>query len=557
MSLGQAFGQNGVVRFKQSTITVSEGIGVALINLERTGTDSGTQVTFQTEAVSAVEGVDYFPVSETYSFAGTERDVSIAIQIYDNTQQQGDRQLKLILSNPVNLNLGTPSEITITIADNDELTTPGFGAAGTNIFQGVYALATNSTGSAIAGGLFRTFNGASYQNLARILSAGNLDPSFTPGAGPDAQVWALAVQSDDRILIGGDFQNVDGTPRAHIARLTSTGAVDTSFNPGTGADNQVSSIELQSNGQILIAGQFSNYNATARSDVALLNSNGTLDTSFNAVTPTSFFGSTARRQGDQILVGGSVYGTGANVTNSLMRFNLSGGRDTSFQVSIGDIFYNQIYDILVLPDFKILICGNFLGVNGMNSSGIARLNANGTLDSSFNVGSGSDDTIIRMRRQTDGKIVIVGVFTRFDNQPRSGIARLNENGSIDTTFSSGAGADDFVYDAVLLANGDTLAGGAFGKFDGYDRFRLAELDLNGALTTSPISIKSFNLETGSNLRLNLAVEPGRSFRILSAPSLSGWTPVLTNSTARKSFEAVLPANAGKDFFRVEQAFDTP
>ncbi|MBI1177314.1 hypothetical protein GC207_07730 [bacterium] len=555
--LTSAFGQTGVVRFKQSAVTVSEGIGVALIDLERTGADAGTQISFQTEAISAVEGVDYFPVSETYSFAGTETSVSIAVQIYDNTQKQGDRQFKLTLSNPVDLTIDTPSEVTITIADNDELTVPGFGAAGTNIFQGIYALGTNSTGSIIAGGVFRTFNGTLRKNLARVLPSGELDPSFTPGSGPDRQVWALAVQPDDHILISGDFQNIDVIPRNRIARLTDTGTVDASFNPGTGADNQVSSIELQSNGQILIAGQFANYNGTPRSDVALLNSSGTLDLSFNAVTPDSFFGSTARRQGDHFLVGGFVYGTGANVTNSLMRFDSAGNRDTGFQVSVGDIFYNQVYDILVLPDQKILICGNFLGVNGMNSSGIARLNSNGSFDSSFDVGTGADDTVLHMQRQTDGKILVAGVFTTFDGQPRSSIARLNENGSLDTSFDPGAGADDFVYDALPLADGGTLAGGAFDSFDGYDRFRLAELDANGALRTNPISISSYQLEAGQNLRLNLKVEPGRRFRILSAPTLAGWNPIITNSTARSSYEAVLPASSDHDFFRIEQAFDTP
>lgn len=557
LAVSPARAQSGIVRFKQAAVTVSEGVGVALVELERTGVDSGTQITFQTEALSAVAGVDFFPVAETYSFAGTESTVSVQVQIFDNTQWQADRQFKLTLSNPVNLTIGTPAEVVITIADNDELASPGMGAAGTNIFQGIYALGTNSTGAVIAGGVFRTFNGALKKNLARILPGGELDPSFDPGTGPDRQVWALAVQPDDQILLGGDFQNINGMSRARIARLTSTGAVDTSFNPGSGADNQVSSVELQGNGQVLIAGQFSNYNGTPRSDVALLNSNGSLDTSFNAVTPDSFFGGTARRQGNQIIVGGFVYGTGANVTNSLMRFDLTGQRDTSFQVSVGDIFYNQVYDIIVQPDLKILICGNFFGVDGNSSSGIARLNADGTFDSSFKVGSGSDDTILRMKRQTDGRLIVLGVFHHFDGMPRSGIARLNENGSLDMTFDSAAGANDYVYDALPLADGGTLVGGAFSRFNGYDRFRLAELDANGALRTAPVAITSYALESGPSLHLNLAVEPGRDFRISSSPLLNGWSPVVTNTTARRSFEAILPATAGKDFFRVEQAFDTP
>jgi len=552
-----AHAQDGVVRFTSASVTVSEGVGIVIVELARTSPGTGAQVAFQSVAQTAVAGVDFHPVGETYAFDADDLTVPLAIQIFDNPQREADRQFKLTLSNPVNLTLGSPAEIVITIADNDETHTPGRGAAGTNIFQGIYALGTNSSGAIVAGGNFRTFNGSPRNHLARVLPSGELDATFTPGSGPDRQVWAVGVQPDDRLLIGGEFQTIDGTPRARVARLTDSGTVDPTFDPGTGADDVVESIELQGNGQILIGGRFTNYNGIARPDVALLNTDGTLDETFNAVTPASFFGDVARRHGEHILVGGFVAGPGANVQNSLMRFNLSGVRDAAFQVSVGDIFFNQVYDIVVQPDLKILIAGSFFGVNGVPSSGVARLNANGTFDNGFNVGAGANDTVIRLHRQADGRLITAGVFLTFAGVPRSGIARLNSNGSLDLTFDPGRGANDFVYNALPLADGGTLAVGAFSQFDGYDRFRLAVLDADGALVTEPLRLFSPPAGPAAGVRLEMSVEPGRDFRLLTSTTLTNWTPVLTNWTARRSFELNRPAAAPREFFRLEQAFTAP
>ncbi len=549
--------QDGIVRFRQGTLTVSEGVGIAVVELERTSTTAGAQVTVQSAAQTAVPGVDFHSIQEIYVFAPNETLVSLAIQIFDNTLMQSDRQFQLTLSNPVNLVPGSPATAQITIADNDDALSPGRGAAGTNLFQGVYAIGTNSSNALIVGGSFRTYNGAQRPQLTRLLPSGELDPAFDAGSGPDGQVWAVVVQPDERVLVGGAFTHIAGLPRSRIARLESTGGIDSTFNPGAGADALVESIELQANGQILIAGPFGSYNGTPRTDVALLNADGSLDNTFNAVTPTSFFGDVARRHGDHILVGGAVAGPGANVQNSLMRFNLAGVRDSSFQVSVGDIFFNQVFDLVVQPDSRIVIAGSFLGVNGVPSSGVARLNANGTIDPGFSVGSGADDTVIRIKLLEDGRFLVSGVFLRFNGQPRSGIARLNANGSLDLTFNPGAGANDYVYNTLPLADGGALVAGAFSQFDGYDRFRLAELNSNGSLKTQPLRFVETSPAPGANLQLRLAVEPGRDFRLLTSSTLGGWSPVSTNRTARRTFEMPRPAAEPREFFQIEQAFEAP
>src|SRR5262245_39430326 len=112
--------------------------------------------------------------------------------------------------------------------------------------------------------------------------SGSIDSSFVLHTNEvNNWVWAVVVQPDGKILIAGDFTSVHGVPRNRIARLLSDGSLDTSFDPGSGADTTVNCMALQSDGKILIGGSFSSINGTSRSHFARLNSNGSLDTGFS------------------------------------------------------------------------------------------------------------------------------------------------------------------------------------------------------------------------------------------------------------------------------------
>lgn len=107
---------------------------------------------------------------------------------------------------------------------------------------------------------------------------------------PNSSVSAIAVQPDGKILIGGYFFEYNRSPAANLVRLNPDGSVDATFNiGGTGLGNAqyVSTIALQSNGQILIGGFFREYNGTATNSLARFNSDGSLDMSFAANLGTS------------------------------------------------------------------------------------------------------------------------------------------------------------------------------------------------------------------------------------------------------------------------------
>src|SRR5258708_7116446 len=101
---------------------------------------------------------------------------------------------------------------------------------------------------------------------------GSVDPSFDPGTGVDQSVFAIAIQSDGRIVIGGDFTTVNGTPRKGVARLNSNGSLDSGFDPGTGPNDLVSAVAVQGD-KIIIGGYFTAVSGTNQGYVARLNSN--------------------------------------------------------------------------------------------------------------------------------------------------------------------------------------------------------------------------------------------------------------------------------------------
>ena len=115
----------------------------------------------------------------------------------------------------------------------------------------------------------------------QLLQAQALDATFDPGAGANSIIHSVAIQSDDKILIGGDFTTYDGTSRNHIARLNADGSLDTGFDPGAGANNGVRSVALDADGKILIGGFFREYDGTAINRIARLNADGSLDAGFD------------------------------------------------------------------------------------------------------------------------------------------------------------------------------------------------------------------------------------------------------------------------------------
>lgn len=164
--------------------------------------------------------------------------------------------------------------------DSTDVIDAGFNV-GTGFDNSVFGLALQSDSKILVAGAFANFNGSGQSRIARLNTNGSIDATLVIGTGLDNAAYAVAVQSDGKILVGGSFTNYNGTGRAGLVRLNSNGTVDNTFTIGSGFDAAVRSIVIQPDGKIIAGGDFTTYNEQSRKHLVRLNSDGTIDKSFN------------------------------------------------------------------------------------------------------------------------------------------------------------------------------------------------------------------------------------------------------------------------------------
>ena len=340
---------------------------------------------------------------------------------------------------------------------------------------------------------------------------GDLDTSFNPGNGAGGDypgVLTIAIQPDAKIVIGGSFTLYDNQPRSYIARVNADGSLDTSFDPGSGADNGVESIVVQADGKIVLVGDFNSYNGVERHSIARVNANGTLDSSYDPgvrYSASTRLRSAALQPDGKLLIGsGAKFTPASDPLPAIERINPDGSLDSGFTASSA-VNNGVVYSIVLQPDGKIIVGGFF----PLADRSVYRLNSDGSLDSTFvsPTHSSSGGQVFTMALQPDGKIIVAGQFNTYGGLSRNHIARLNADGSHDTTFAPGAGAElpgyrGFIETLSLQADGRMVIGGHFTQYDGVPRSRIARVNPDGSLDTS------FDPGTGaSDMVLATAIQP--------------------------------------------------
>ena len=171
------------------------------------------------------------------------------------------------------------------------------------------------------------------------LRAGEQDPAFpTWRTGFDSKVYAVAVQPDGKTLVGGSFARLHGwTGSPGLVRLNADGSLDTTFNAACtsscGFVGVVSALAVQSNGKIIVGGGFTTYNGSAVNRIARLNTDGSLDTTFNAASTVGFNSSVnavALQADGKIIAGGGFTTYRNSAANYIVRLNADGSLDTTF-----------------------------------------------------------------------------------------------------------------------------------------------------------------------------------------------------------------------------------
>jgi uncharacterized delta-60 repeat protein len=371
---------------------------------------------------------------------------------------------------------------------------------GTSFNSNNFALGLQNDGGILVSGNFTQFNFVNINRICRLDSNGSLDTSFVVGTGFNSVAFDCLIQPDGSIIFGGIFTTYNGTPINRICRILPNGNIDTSFTIGGGFSNAVTTLALQPlDNKILVGGVFTSFNGTPRNYICRLNPNGTNDATFNI--GTGFNGGVETiclLPSGKILVGGNFTSFNGTPTNYICRLNSDGTLDTTFNVG-GSGFSNtvsnpiNVRDIKLQSTGKLIVAGIFGSYNGVSVKKICRLFDDGTLDTTFNIGSvgptPSFAYIFTIAIQSDDKIIIGGQFTQINNINYRGICRLEPDGDIDSTFIVGNGFNNSgeIQRILIQPDNKILVTGSFQQYGdapndfsdwGISTFAYADVNIN-------------------------------------------------------------------------------
>lgn len=321
---------------------------------------------------------------------------------------------------------------------------------------------------------------------------GNIDATFNTncGSGTNGAIYSLDIQPDGKIILGGNFTNFNAFADGNLDRILPSGGIDGTFIVGTGFDGYVDQINVLSSGKILAAGGFLNVQGNSNSFIGMLNSDGTVNSIFAGIGTNSYVKDFIELPTGKIMIGGQFLTyAGSNMPYLGIIYD-SGNVDAVTNIGSGP---NGSVNGIVGTTNHSFLFGNFSSYDGHNTNGIVKIFHDGTFDSSFDCGSGPNSEISCLVVQNDGKIIVGGSFSSFNGINCNGLVRLNTNGSVDASFNIGTGFSDYVKDAVIQPDGKIIVVGNFNQYNGVNRSKIVRLLPNGTL--DPV----FNPGTGFNL----------------------------------------------------------
>ncbi len=446
----------------ETNLDVDEQCGVARVMVQRQFSSVGTvSVDYATSDGSALSGSDYYQVSGTLTWAdGDMSDKTIIIPVSPDVVAEGSEEFTLTLSGVIGGKIDSgASTATVTLLDAGQRITlfaPGF------FNSAVYAIEPLGNGKVLVGGNIGSGIGAAsdIRHFARLNVDGSVDTSFVTGTGFNNYVRDIAVQDDEKIVVGGDFTSYNGTTCNRVVRLNSDGTVDGSFVTAmrTAADGDVRSVAVEVSGTILVGGLFDNFAGSAANGLVRLNSSGVpaaaLALPFSAGATVE---SVLAEPDGKITVGGNF--TIGGTHRDIARLTSTGAQDGSFNAGSGS--NGGIYSVARMSDGKYVLGGYFTTYNGTSAVRCCRINANGSLDNTFS-NVGFDSSVRRVAAQPDGKTLAGGFFSA----PANRLERLTSSGTVDGTFDQGTGPAGSVYEIALDDGGSIWVGGNFFSYNG-------------------------------------------------------------------------------------------
>ncbi len=442
------------VSFSQTSYDVDEAGGSLAVVLKRENNAAGAvSVTLSTSDGTATAPADFAAVNTVVNWAdGDAAPKTVNIPIVADAVAEGSESFTLTLSGISGGIILGSSSITASIREP--------GAADSSFAHGFL----NNSGSireivvqpdgrlAFVG---RASNVAStpVNGVGRLEANGVLDTAFIGGSGSNLlPVYAIARQADGKLVIAGGFTTIHGVSRNRVARLNSDGSLDGSFDPGTGPDGVVNDVVIRPDGRIVLGGYFLNVSGSPRRGVAQLHADGSLDTGFLA-TPISGIVEMeveclALQADGGLLVGGQIYSGFATIfpggfSSGMLKLGSTGAVDTTFNIgtgahtpgSVGSL--RRVWSIAVQADGRVVAGGDFTAFNGTSVNRIVRLGSNGAVETAFTtaVGTGADESVRSIYVQGDGKILLGGQMTSLAGASRDRVGRLLSTGALDDSFA--------------------------------------------------------------------------------------------------------------------------
>ena len=297
-----------------------------------------------------------------------------------------------------------------------------------------------------------------------------------------------------------NFNNIDDLSTNEVQP---GGAVDRDYNVDSeadsyppenlvpGANSVVNAVAIQPlDGKAVIAGDFDAYDTAPVNYIARLQTNGLMDNGFAANLgggPNNFVNAIAIDGNGKIVIGGNF--TSVNSSNNfyIARLNFDGSLDTTFNTGAG--FNGYVYALAIDGSGNILVGGDFTSFNTTNCNHIARLTPTGGLDTNFlassgvGVTNGTDQDVMAVGVDALGNVILGGAFTHVNGTNWSHIARLLPSGALDPSFNPGFGTDGEVLALAIQPDNAIVMGGAFHNFNLISRNSIARLTPSGALDT--------------------------------------------------------------------------
>lgn len=352
---------------------------------------------------------------------------------------------------------------------------------GTAANSTIYSVAVQSDGKIVIGGAFTTWDGAAVGYIVRLNSDGTRDTAFTTntGTGANGSTYKVALQSDGKILVVGEFSTWNGTTVNGIVRLNSDGTRDTVFTSNTGTavtgltpgfGTGIYAIAIQSDGKIILGGSFTTWNGGSVNLAVRLNTDGTKDTTFSTQAVSGNIYCIGIQSSGKIILGGYFATYNSVAAQGIVRISSTGIKDSTWsgQFNVGNTVY--VLDIFVQSDDSVFAAG-YVSAYGAGVQNIIKYNSDGTTNSTFstNVGLAGNNFIYTIAAQPDGKIILGGGLTTWNGATVNYIVRLNSDGTRDTAFTTNTGTtgtNNGPNSITLQSDGKILVGGVFTTWNG-------------------------------------------------------------------------------------------